>query len=277
LAGDVTRNGTVSSMDASYILEKAVGLIEVPFPGAGKVWDFDPSERTYPLLNGDQTGQDFTAVLIGDVSGNWEATSGQSAPLGLALMGPGDPNVRLILPHVAGKIGRQVVLPVEAELNDVEVYSVDLTILYDQNALSVDTVTAGDAAQGMMIAANPQDGQIKIALAGAQPVTDSGTLVEITFDVLEVSDSPVPVSFLQAKLNEGSIETSVHNGFVAAKISLADFDGNRLVNLPDFAALAAAWLNSPGDLNWDPACDISQPPDDFIDAWDLAALAEDWL
>ncbi|MBL7153766.1 MAG: S8 family serine peptidase [Phycisphaerae bacterium] len=278
LAADVSRNGTVSSMDASYILEKAVGLLEVPFPGAGKVWDFDPSERTYPLLNGDQSGQDFTAVLIGDVSGNWKASSTEGHALGLSLMGPGGPNVKLTMPSVAGEIGGQVVLPVEAELHDVGLYSVDLAISYDTNSLFVESVAAGEAAEGMMLAVNSEtDGQIRIGLAGAEPVTDDGTLVEISFEVLEVSDSPVPVSFLLAKVNEGSVETSVQNGYVATKVSLADFDGNRIVNLPDFAALASAWLSGPGDLNWDPACDISQPPDDFIDGWDLAALAEDWL
>ncbi|MBL7152372.1 MAG: hypothetical protein ISS79_01545 [Phycisphaerae bacterium] len=85
------------------------------------------------------------------------------------------------------------------------------------------------------------------------------------------------VSFIQASVNEGSVETFVQNGYVATKVSLADFDGDRIVNLPDFAALASAWLSRAGDFNWDPACDISEPSDDFIDAWDLAALAEDWL
>ena len=51
-------------MDAFYILQKAVDLITLPFPGAGVVWDFSPPSHSYINLSSDQTGQDFTAVLL---------------------------------------------------------------------------------------------------------------------------------------------------------------------------------------------------------------------
>ncbi|AQQ70433.1 Thermophilic serine proteinase precursor [Limihaloglobus sulfuriphilus] len=277
LAGDVTRNGTVSSMDASYILKKAVGLIEVPFPGAGKVWDFNPSELTFPLLNGDQNDQNFTAILIGDVSGNWKASSPESNALKLSSIDNGTSNVKLILLDEIGKIDGQVVVPVQAELVNAEVYSTDLTVSYDSNILAVDSVTSGEVAGNMAIASNIEDQQIRIALAGAEPITTDGTIAKITFKVIGMSDSAVPVSFLIAKINEGNLETTVQDGSVKTKVSLADFNGDKVVNIIDFVFLANSWLSEPDDTNWDPTCNISQPTYNIIDVGDLATLTDDWL
>jgi hypothetical protein len=49
------------------------------------------------------------------------------------------------------------------------------------------------------------------------------------------------------------------------------------VDFVDFAVLALAWQTKPNDANWNPACDISQPKDNFIDELDLAVLCENWL
>jgi hypothetical protein len=76
MAGDVDKSGRIDAMDAFYILQKSVQLIELPFPGAGVVWDFSPPTRSYPSLNTDLSGQDFTAILLGDVSGNWGSGGG---------------------------------------------------------------------------------------------------------------------------------------------------------------------------------------------------------
>jgi hypothetical protein len=75
-AADVNKSGEITSMDAFCILQKAVDLINLPFPGAGVVWGFDPTNRKYTNLNSNQTNQDFIAILLGDVSGNWTIPSG---------------------------------------------------------------------------------------------------------------------------------------------------------------------------------------------------------
>jgi hypothetical protein len=57
----------------------------------------------------------------------------------------------------------------------------------------------------------------------------------------------------------------------------SDFVHNCRVDTVDFAVLAAAWLSAPGDSNWEPACDISAPADNFINERDYAVFAEHWL
>lgn len=56
-----------------------------------------------------------------------------------------------------------------------------------------------------------------------------------------------------------------------------DFVGLDEVNLADFAFFADAWRTSPGDDNWNPLCDISEPPDGLINELDLFIFAENYL
>jgi hypothetical protein len=61
------------------------------------------------------------------------------------------------------------------------------------------------------------------------------------------------------------------------QIPTADFTCPDGVNVFDFAVLASAWLSTPSDDNWNPACDISEQNDDIINVLDLAVFTENWL
>ena len=71
MAADVSGNGTLSSLDAFYILDHSVGNRKLPFPGVGKVWAFSPNDINLTIFNASLLGQDFKAILMGDVSGDW--------------------------------------------------------------------------------------------------------------------------------------------------------------------------------------------------------------
>lgn len=95
LAGDVTGDGTLSTLDAVLMLQRAVGGT-TPFPAADTCasdWLFIPAPTAAPNqslvapalatgqcqpgaiafnpLSANAAGQDFTAVLLGDCTGNW--------------------------------------------------------------------------------------------------------------------------------------------------------------------------------------------------------------
>ena len=61
------------------------------------------------------------------------------------------------------------------------------------------------------------------------------------------------------------------------QILAADFLCPYGVDFADFAILASTWQTDPNEPNWRPACDISEPKDDFIDGFDLAIFCENWL
>ena len=73
LAANVDGDAELSVMDAVYILQKSVGMIDGAYPGSGAEWAFDPAGESVSLT-GDNTGLDFTAYLLGDVNGDWKAT-----------------------------------------------------------------------------------------------------------------------------------------------------------------------------------------------------------
>jgi hypothetical protein len=56
-----------------------------------------------------------------------------------------------------------------------------------------------------------------------------------------------------------------------------DIDGDGGVDFADFALLATAWRAADGQPRWNPACDISDPPDGVVNIHDLETLCNDWL
>src|ERR1043166_6169177 len=68
VAADVSGNGNVNSFDAAEI---ASYVVSGSNPGMAGTWKFTPSNRSYATVASSLTSQDFTAYLMGDVSGNW--------------------------------------------------------------------------------------------------------------------------------------------------------------------------------------------------------------
>lgn len=68
IAADATGDGTVSLQDASEIAKRAFNIASNNIVGQ---WKFVPASRIYPSLSSNQSGQNYEAILIGDVTGNW--------------------------------------------------------------------------------------------------------------------------------------------------------------------------------------------------------------
>jgi CSLREA domain-containing protein len=69
IVADVSGNGTLSSFDSAQIARYTAGL-NSNFGASGN-WVFIPANRMYSSVNSNLTSQDFIALLMGDVSGNW--------------------------------------------------------------------------------------------------------------------------------------------------------------------------------------------------------------
>jgi hypothetical protein len=74
-----------------------------------------------------------------------------------------------------------------------------------------------------------------------------------------------------------SVATVDMGAYEFALAYLGDFDNNCSVDFFDFSIFGQAWETKAGDPGWDWACDISDPPDDYIDWRDAAVLCENWL
>ena len=69
IVADVSGNGTLSSFDSGQIARYTVGISGF---GSSANWIFVPVNRTYSSVNSTISGEDFIALLMGDVSGNWQ-------------------------------------------------------------------------------------------------------------------------------------------------------------------------------------------------------------
>ncbi len=56
-----------------------------------------------------------------------------------------------------------------------------------------------------------------------------------------------------------------------------DLDDNGQVDFRDYAIFGAAWESQPGQQNWNPACEMSEPKDNIINLPDLAEFSANWL
>jgi len=214
MSADVTGNCEVSAYDASYILRYVVGEI-TQFP-TGKDWRFFPANFLldsvwcvglpdsifYPDLSANMFNQDYEGILYGDVSGNWvggdDLLAVRSNDFGSLL--------KVQVKEIVVKPGEEFVLPIE--LTDLsEIYSAEFSLTYDANWLEAKKVSLSELTSGYMLEDRITYDQIRIALAGAKPVSGNGNLIGITF---KVSDKVKPgdrteIKLLNLRVNESQV------------------------------------------------------------------------
>ena len=72
LAADTSGNGQVTSFDAAQVARYASAT---PGVGLAGTWKFIPVNRNYASVTSSVAGEDFVAILLGEVSGNWTNTA----------------------------------------------------------------------------------------------------------------------------------------------------------------------------------------------------------
>jgi hypothetical protein len=212
LAADVNSNGSINSMDAAYILQKSAGLITLPFPGSGVVWKFNPNERTIADLSSNITGQDFTGVLLGDISGNW-TDPGEPAQASMEETRAG--SAVIAIPDATVLPSGTMDISIALDINDAELLGADIIFTYDPTHVSISNVRVGSLATGWSLASNlTEPGVVRIAMAAATPITTDGELVLFTVTGLGDPETQSPLTFTQAELNENLIQAHQENGSI---------------------------------------------------------------
>jgi hypothetical protein len=207
-AGDVDKDAAITSMDAFYILQKSVDLIALPFPGAGIVWGFTPASRTFTGLNSNRSGQDFTAVLLGDISGNWASGGGA-----LAAALQADATTTVSLSEAIIPPGAEVMLDLKLAGSVTDARGLDLVVSYDPAVVHFVRAERGDLPANWSLAHNAQPaGAVKIGMAGAGSMSGGATLARLTFRAIAAKGQSSVVSFGTGQINEGSIAATTQAG-----------------------------------------------------------------
>jgi hypothetical protein len=197
IASDADNDGIVTSFDASYIARYVAGL-----PGYGIVstWKFVPANRTYTDLGGDQTNQNYTAILVGETSGNWFASRpaegiGDETPSWIESEQEGVGNspqpsdgITLALPRISALPGASVTVPVTVgDLTNRGVMAYDLDIEFDPSMLQPQVVafeTEGTLSDGMLVTTNGADrGHLIISAFQPTEIAGAGPLINLKFTV----------------------------------------------------------------------------------------------
>ena len=222
LAGDASNNGSVSSFDASLIAQTVAGI---PNAGIAGTWKSVPSNRIYPSLSGNQTNQNFDAILVGDVTGNWLASSTSLASGTKAALWQSNAAaaVTVSLPNTSAASGSSVSIPITVgDLTGLAVVAYDCTLTFDPNVLQLQspaTDSAGTLSSGLTITPNVSSpGRLIISAFGANALAGAGTLLNLRFNVVGAPGSSTPLTWQTFTFNEGTPSASTASGIPASVI-----------------------------------------------------------
>jgi TolB protein len=71
IAADSNNSNSITSFDATQILRYVAANAQTPATGQVGNWKFSPAPRNYPSLFGSLPDQNYEAILVGEVNGNW--------------------------------------------------------------------------------------------------------------------------------------------------------------------------------------------------------------
>lgn len=200
IAADVTGNGTVTAMDASYVLRYYVGLISgfpvdedwkfVPFsyPINNSNWSTAPDSIRYQPLNADKADQDFVGMVYGDVSGNW-------SPISPPMLARSNAQTKLVPGSLQIEKDGSCVLPI-ALLDDSDVVSFGFSCRYDQHHFQFITAQLTEGySESPLFAYSDHQGIIKLGFAATNPMVPHGPIVKLIFKPKEGLQNKDAASF----------------------------------------------------------------------------------
>jgi hypothetical protein len=131
--------------------------------------------------------------------------------------------VPVSLPNASGSAGTTVLIPVTVDvLTGQNVTAYDFTASFDPAILELaspafetaGTLTGATGGYSVFIDANQPSGRVRIGAFGTTPLSGSGTLIFLRFNVLAGASATSPLNFEQFIFGEGASAVSMTNGTV---------------------------------------------------------------
>ncbi|HVP35687.1 MAG TPA: cohesin domain-containing protein [Terriglobales bacterium] len=109
------------------------------------------------------------------------------------------------MPDTCVKLGEFILVPVNvSNVTDKGVYSAEITLSFDKSILkATDATLLGTIAEGRLMFFNKYDDSIRIAISGTSPLSGSGPLVYVGFNVLSLPKDSTIIHFDRMRFNEG--------------------------------------------------------------------------
>lgn len=230
---DVSGFGGLSSFDAALIARYVVSL--PPPTGNTGTWIFSPTSNTHLTVTADITGEDYTGLLMGDVSGNW----GDPSPFRPVIGGNGpERNAAVKAPALVTPADNEVVIPVAVQsLANKGVISYEFDLRYDplviqpqENPVDV----AETVSSGLSVVVNAETpGLLRVVAYGPMPIDANGLLLNLRFTAVGTPGSVSPLTWERFMLNEGTPRITAADGqveLVRALPNQAEINGRLLTS-----------------------------------------------
>lgn len=199
IAADVSKDGEIYTYDAALIARYSVGLPNTSASHAGE-WGFVPDSLYYESLNSDQTDQNFTGIILGNVHGGW------SQPLNakkhsVTLKGYDK------LPDISAEPGEEIQIPLRID-GEESIISAYIEFSYDPDMLKFKRIKRTDLSCDMEIVYNNERGRLRIGAYSIKPITESGKLINLQFNVIGDIDTISELFLNRYQLNNGVAMTA---------------------------------------------------------------------
>lgn len=218
IAADVSGNGSLTSLDAAYIAQ-FVALI--PNPGNTGTWKFIPPNRGYANVESNFAAEDYSAILMGEVTGNWNPagplrpskSGGLEAVEKTENRNDLQPIVTVTAPPLqfaATGSNFNVLLSAsdttQTSVNDGIIgYQFDL--FYNSSAITPQAIPcdlSGTISSNLSVICNPiAPGHIIVVVFGTMPISGAGTLMKLKFFALGAPGATSPLTIQNFMFNEG--------------------------------------------------------------------------
>jgi N-acetylneuraminic acid mutarotase len=205
---DVSGNGSVSSFDAGQVAKFVVGV--APFGTTGS-WLFSPPNRNYQSIGSVITGEDYSALLMGEVSGNWTNTGArQSGNKQFAVERASTKGITVRVPKIVTVAGSDVTIPVGVQGTAGKgIISYQFDLRYDASVLlpaAVPVDLAGTLSRNMSAVFNANErGRIRVVVYGAAPLGSGVILLKLKFTSVGAVGSESPLTWDGFMVNESDV------------------------------------------------------------------------
>jgi hypothetical protein len=190
LAGDVSQNGTISAFDASLTLQHVVGAIVL---SAGQQTAADVT------ANGAITAMDASYILryvVGIVTG--------FPGLGRVIGTPEAPGYAIATRSIEGSDDLEAVVNLKA----TGVYATQMRIAFDSSSVRPVLVAKTSKSDSLQLAWHVSGSELRIAQAGALPVSAEGAWAVVRFERIVSGGSTGSIAVAEFLVNEAGIATS---------------------------------------------------------------------
>jgi archaellum component FlaF (FlaF/FlaG flagellin family) len=221
IAADTSGDGNITPFDATLILRFVAAGASPNTVWVGH-WRFSPASKEYPSFSTTLTDENYDAMIVGDLNGDWVPTSATQAP-----QDPTEYNIQIYPPgQTEAAQGSTVLIPVYFTNNSnraVNSYSFDL--LFNGWVLTPSSAaisTTGTLSSGCQVFSNTENyGWVRVAAncSSNEIAASSGTLIYLSFTVTgEPYTDSTQLLFRYSSLGTTPL--------------FEDFQGNRIASLP---------------------------------------------